>query len=155
MSTTSYLITDSSAKSSSENIQNSLQTAISSNNITNYIKFEYFEGSTKSNSKNFNKHEYSAKSNRSKKQHLRFRQKLNPVCEYIDELSNELSDKAFKVCKICNNKWAEGTSISTIKSHFKSKYSLIFEDLQQNSSSTQSSFYSTSVFGTDSTSGIF
>ncbi|CAG8814219.1 18797_t:CDS:1, partial [Dentiscutata erythropus] len=86
--------------------------AISSDNITNYIELEYSEGSTKSNPK---KHKYSAKSNRSKKQCLRFKKKLNLVCVYIDELSDELSDKAFKVCKICNNKWAKRTSISTIK----------------------------------------
>ncbi|CAG8799521.1 4235_t:CDS:1 [Dentiscutata erythropus] len=138
MSTTLYLITNFSAKSFSENIQNSLQTAISSNNITNYIKLNYTEGFTNSNPKNSNKYNYKyfAKSNCRKKQCLRFGQKLDPVYKYINELSDELSDKAFKVCKICNNKWAEETSISTIKSHFKSKYPLIFKDLQQNSLST-------------------
>ncbi|CAG8702115.1 16470_t:CDS:2 [Dentiscutata erythropus] len=118
MSTTPYLITDSSAESFFKNIQNSLQAAISS---------------TKLNLKNSNKHDYkySAKSNHSNKQ--RFRQKLNPVRKYIDKLNDKLSDKVFKVCKICNNKWVEEISISTVKSHFKSKHPLIFKDLQQNS----------------------
>ncbi|CAG8850869.1 33537_t:CDS:1, partial [Racocetra persica] len=132
MSTTPYLITDSSAESSSEDIQHSFQ-ATNFDHTENYINLK---GPINSSSKNSNKHdchEHSAKIGRSKEKRLRIRRKLDLVCEYIDELSDELSDEAFKICKICKSKWAEGTSISTVKRHFQKKHPLIFKGLQKDS----------------------
>ncbi|CAG8458797.1 36322_t:CDS:2 [Racocetra persica] len=93
MSTTPYLITDSSAESS-EDIQHPLH-------VTNFDTENNIElkGSINSSSKNSNKHdhyEHAAKSGCSKKRCLRIRRKLDLVREYIDKLSDELSDEAFK-----------------------------------------------------------
>ena len=135
---TPYLITDSSTESSSEDIQNSLQ------ETRNSAEPDYSEGSNSKNSIKHNHHKHSAKINRSKEQCLRIRQKVAPVYEYIDELSNELSDETFKLCKICQNKWAEGISISTVNRHFKVKHPLIFKDFQQDDSN-RPSFYSMTI----------
>ncbi|CAG8459534.1 12394_t:CDS:1, partial [Dentiscutata heterogama] len=98
---TPYLITDFSTKSFSEDIQNSLQ------KTRNFAEPDYSEGSNSKNSIKYNRHKHSAKINRSKEQCLRIRQKVVPVHEYINKLSDELSDETFKLCKICQNKWAE------------------------------------------------